>query len=167
MTTTSTTTRLAAFALVPLALLTACGGGSKTTDKVKASGLSKADYVAKSEALCAKANKDLEGLPAPTGAADLASTLDAGLGIAKTTTESLQALGAAQPDAAELNKIFLGPIGTQITELTAYLEKLKVAAPQGDAALQALGDPKLTAADLEAMKTYGFKDCVETADQNN
>jgi hypothetical protein len=81
MTTTFTGTLLAAFALVPLALLTACGGSSSS--KATASGLSKA------------------------------------------------------------------------------------ATPKGAAALQALGDPKLTAADLEAMKTYGFKDCVTTADQKN
>jgi hypothetical protein len=50
-----------ALAVLPLLLVTACGGGDD-----KAVGVSKAEFLTQSEALCKKANADFEALTLPT-----------------------------------------------------------------------------------------------------
>lgn len=151
------TRRLAALALMPLAALTAgCGGDD---DK----GLAKADYLAASEKICKAANDESDGLKEPTGPADVVPYFDEQIGIFDAATTKLEDLAAAQPDAANLKKIFIGPLRAQVEGFRAYKPKLEAAVKEGEEALAKLEDPVPVEADLDAMKAYGFDDCVESA----
>lgn len=172
----SRTAGAVALVLLPLA---GCGGGDDSTvaspsrsasstpsatPSPTPTGLAKADYVAQSEAACAKANADLDAVPEPTTPAELEPAFGKILTIADTTTTQLEQLAAAQPDKAELDRIFLAPLRGQVSGLRTYLPQLTAAAQKGEAAVEALGQPDLPKADLAAMTAYGFKECVTTAD---
>jgi hypothetical protein len=159
------TARLTAVAVLPLVLLTACGGGS---DSKKASGLSKADYIAKSEALCSKADKDTDALtPASDSPADITKALNDTLSLITKATAELTALADAQSDKAELHKIFIDPLQKQVVAYKAFLPTYVAALTQGADAADNLKEPDVESGDLAAMKTYGFKDCVTIADSDS
>jgi hypothetical protein len=155
------TARTTALVILPLALLTACGGGTKN-------GLSKADYLKKSEAICGTTNKAVDALPQPKAITDLPELLASTLTLAKKATADLRDLGDAQPDKATLHKIFLDPIAKQIKQIEAFEPQVRAAVAKGEAAVSALKDPTTSStADTKAMKAYGFDTCVTTAETGN
>lgn len=143
-----------ALALLPLALLTGCGGD----------GLSREAFVERAEAVCAEANRDLEAEREPETPAQIAPYFEQVLGTADAATRALEQLAADQPDAAELERIFLTPLRGQVDGLKDYLPEVQRAAEQGEQALDALQEPALPQADLPAMRAYGFDACVRTAE---
>lgn len=161
--------RRTALAVLPLALLAACGGSSDkatSTPSPTPAGLSKAAYIAASEAICTKANADIDAVPAPASVKDFPTSLQSTLTIADKATTDLEALGAKQADSTELTKTFLGPLRAQVTAIRAFLPKVAEAAAKGQAAVEALDEPKVPEADLAAMRAYGFTACVKSAEND-
>lgn len=151
-------------ALLPLALLVACSGSDKD---LIAAGLTKAEYVAKAEAICTKANADVKAQTLPTSPQALPAYVEKLLAIADRATRDVTALEPPEADKADLQAKVLTPLQGQITEGRAYLAKIKVAVSTNDQA--ELGrliasPPASSKADLEWMRGYGFKACVESAD---
>lgn len=155
---------------VPLALLlAACGGGTGTRGggtpaaSPTATGLSKADYLSRSEDVCARANANLPAPPASRDAASLDQYFTAFEITINAAADQLTLLAERQPDRVELDRMFLTPLQGQVKGLTAFAPRLEAAVKSGPAAVRALGGPTLPAADLAAMRAYGFKACVESA----
>lgn len=149
--------------LVPLALLAACGG----SDDDKGTGLSKAEYVSRAEAICTRANAAVKAEAFPTSPAALPGYVEALLAIADKATKEVVALEPPVADQADLQAKVLTPLEGQITEGRAYLAKIKVAVATNDQ--KELGrllasPPASSKADLDWMRGYGFKACVESAD---
>jgi len=152
-----------ALLLLPL-LLPGCSGSSK--DQV-ASGLSRADYVSKAEAICTRINKEVDKLAAPTTPQALQAFVEKGLELAETGTGELKALDPPEADRADLKAKVLDPLDGQLAEGRVFLEKVRTAVAKNDQA--ALGQlithpPTGSKADLAWMRSYGFKECVDAAD---
>lgn len=151
-------------AVLPLALLVSCAGSDKD---LIAAGLTKAEYVAKAEAICTRANAAVKAETFPTSPQALPAYVENLLQIAEQATKEVVALEPPAADKADLQAKVLTPLQGQITEGRAYLAKIKVAVSTNDQA--ELGrliasPPASSKADLDWMRGYGFKACVESAD---
>ncbi|MDP9182717.1 MAG: hypothetical protein M3P04_08090 [Actinomycetota bacterium] len=151
--------------ILPLVLLApACSGSDK--DRVS-SGLSKADYLTKAEAICTRINTDLHALTFPsTPEAVKAFALDT-LHIAEVGTKDIKQLEPPAADQAEIKVKLLDPLDGKIAEGKVYVDKIKAAVDSNDQ--QTLGalianPPTGSKADLAWMRSYGFKACVKAAD---
>ena len=149
-------------AVLPLVLIAACGGSD---DDQVSSGLSKAQYLVKTEAICATLNKDVDALPRPLSGAALAAFVEGTLRIVEEATSEIKALEPPAGDKAELEAKVLDPLDLRLTAGKAYLVEVKAAAAKKDQA--ALGrlivNPPASTADLTWMRSYGFRTCVEAA----
>lgn len=148
--------------LVPVLLLTACGGGSADVGSI-----SKADYIAQAEAICMKANTEQAALTTPTAINALAPYVSRIVAIADEATTSLQKLEVPKADAADLQKKVLSPLQAQLSAGHTYADEVTKAAKASDttALVKLLSNPPTkTTADLPWMKDYGFDECVKAAD---
>jgi hypothetical protein len=151
-------------ALVLLLLVAACGGssgGNKADEK--------ASYVAKAEAVCAKANTQLADAKKtqPTAVAGIPPYVHKLLDIAKSTLSDLSALNPPSKDAVDVKAKLLDPLGQQLADGTTFASQVDAAAKSGDnAKLTQLvfNPPTKTRVDLAWMRSYGFKACVTAAD---
>jgi hypothetical protein len=151
-------------ALVVLFLVAACGGssgGSKADTK--------ASYVAKAEAVCAKANTQLADAKktTPTAVAGIPPYVHKLLDIARSTLSDLTALSPPSKDAVDVKAKLLDPLGQQLADGTSFAAAVDAAAKSGDnAKLTQLvfNPPTKTRVDLAWMRSYGFKACVTAAD---
>lgn len=148
--------------LLTALLLSACSGGGGAT-----TGVSKADFLAAAEKICAQANTDQEALKTPTSVGALAPYVARVVEIAETATAELKELELPAADEADLTAKVLDPLQAQLTAGLAYADSVKAAADKNDfgALTKLLGDPPTDSkADLRWMKDYGFDACVEAAD---
>lgn len=150
--------------LVLLLLVAACGGSTGGNK-----GGEKAAYVAKAEAVCAKANTQLADAKktTPAGVADIPPYVHKLLDIARSTLTDLSALSPPSKDAVEVKGKLLDPLGQQLADGTTFAAQVDAAAKAGDnAKLTQLvfNPPTKTRVDLAWMRTYGFKACVTAAD---
>jgi len=144
--------------VLPVLLVAACGGSD---------GPSKSDYLAKAEAICKKANDDIDALAPPSDVKGIETFLNSLVATADQTTDELERLDTPKDDTDALQSKFLKPLRTQVDEGREWADKVKTAAASNDQAkvFAALGDaPKMTEADEKWMTGYGFKECVEAAD---
>jgi hypothetical protein len=144
--------------VLPLVLVAACGGGS--------SGSSKSDYLAKAEAICKDANAQVKKLTLPSDPAGFQRLVEKTLSIAESTTSKLKKLDPPSADKDEIKKKVITPLENQLAEARPYLDEVRKAVAKNDQ--NALGrllqnPPREHKADLDFMKTYGFKECVTTA----
>lgn len=149
--------------LLVLVLVAACSSGSAKV----ASGVSKADYLKKAEAVCAKANKEQNALKTPTEVKALAPYVSKVVAIADEASAGISALEAPKADKEEIDAKVLAPLKAQLVLGHDYADKVAAAAKADDqgALVQLLTHPPTdTKADLVWMKRYGFKECVDAAD---
>lgn len=155
-------------ALVPLlllpVLLAGCGGSAKSSTS---SGLSKAAYVSKAEAVCTRINTEIKKLAPPTTPKALQAFVEESLQIAEVGTGEIKALDPPSADRAAIKTKVLDPLDGQLAEGRVFLEKVKTAVAKNDQA--ALGQlithpPTGSKADLNWMRAYGFSECVTAAD---
>ena len=139
--------------------LTACGGGS---------GMSKADYVRKGNAICADQKHDVDALQTPdvdvqsndltkTQLTEVADFFEAGVRIQRATVTKLRGLGYPKGDRATLTKVY-----DQADEGADEMEAAGNAARAGDVskmrpALEQ-GTNDLDAAQ-HAINAYGLDKC--------
>jgi hypothetical protein len=152
--------------VVPVLLLAAACGGSDDKDQTS-SGLSKADYISKAEAICKKANADQEALSFPKTAAAFPTYVQGLLDLADKATKEIDALEPPAADKADLEAKVITPLKGQIELGRSYLEQIKAAVAKNDQ--KKLGElvaspPTGSKADLDWMRSYGFSACVESAD---
>ena len=150
--------------ILPILLLaTACGGSGK--DKVS-SGLSKADYLAKAEAICTRLNTEVNKLTFPASVKAVPGFVEETLQIAEVATGEIKALEPPAEDKADIKAKVLDPLDGQVAVGKTFLEQIKAAVAKNDTA--AVGrlianPPTGSKADLDWMRSYGFKQCVEAA----
>lgn len=146
--------RTATPVLLSLVVLTGCGSD----------GLPKDEFVSKAEAICEKANEDLDQEPELEDPDQITPYFERLLDTADEATSDLEELAADQPDEDEIQKIFLTPLRGQVEELQDYLPKIEEAVKdKGAEGLADLEEPDLPEADADAMEEYGFDACLETA----
>jgi hypothetical protein len=148
--------------VVPVLLLAAACGGSDD----KASELSKSDFVSKAEAICKKANTGQEALTFPTTAAGFPTYVQDLLELADKAEKEIEALEPPAADKADLEAKVITPLKGQIALGRTYLEDIKAAVAKNDQQKlsQLVASPPTGAkADLEWMKSYGFKECLDSA----
>jgi hypothetical protein len=153
-------------ALVLLLLVAACGGSS---DGAGGGGNSKADYLSKAEAICAKANTEIDAAKKnlPTGTAEVPAYVHKLLDFAKQTLEDLTLLSPPEADAADVKAKLIDPLTQQYADGQTFAGKVDAAAAKNDdqALTQlVLNPPTKTRVDVAWMKGYGFKACVTAAD---
>lgn len=153
--------RRASLVLSPLVLtllvLPACGGGDEQA---------KAAYVEQAEAVCARANAARQAVPAATSAAGIPKAVRALVDVAAGATAELAALKPPEKDAAQIQEKFVGPLQSQVQDGQAYAARVQAAkGSDAGALLRLLAEaPTETRADLEFLRDYGFRACVEAAD---
>lgn len=150
--------------LLPVLLLTACSGGSGS------SGVSKAAYLKKAEAVCTKAVTQQNALKAPASIPAFAVYVRSLVTIAQKTTESLAGLKPPDADKKALQDKVLTPLQEQLKTAQTFADNLEAATKKNDqAALNRLAanTPTKPKADLEFMRGYGFQSCVDAADTSN
>ena len=152
-----------ALLLLPL-LLSGCGGSDKDQ---ASSGLSRAEYVTKAEAICTRINKEVDKLTAPSTPQALQEFVEKSLQLAESGTQELKALDPPASDRTDLKTKVLDPLDGQLAAGRTFLEQVRTAVAKNDQA--ALGQlithpPTGSKADLNWMRSYGFRECVDAAD---
>ena len=150
-------------ALVLLLLVAACGGSSE------GKGDPKADYLSKAEAICTKANTEIDAAKknTPAGTDEVPAYVHKLLAFAKTTLDQLSALTPPSADAAEVKAKLIDPLTQQYADGQTFAGKVDEAAAKNDSATLTqlvFNPPTKTRVDIAWMKSYGFKACVTTAD---
>lgn len=153
--------KIALLLVLPLAVA-GCGGGS-------GDGGAKKTYLAKAEAICAKANAQLETAKKeqPSAIPAVPPYVHRLVDIARDDVNALSALTPPSKDASALQAKVIQPLRVQLQEGENYAKKIDAAAARKDpAALTQLvfNPPTTTHADIAWMKSYGFKACVKAAD---
>ena len=149
--------------LLPLALAVGCGGGTTPPP----GGVSKAAYLGQAEAICAKANADQKALKTPSAIGELAPYVAKVVALADSATQAVDALEPPRADRADVQAKVLQPLKAQLVEGHTYAAKVAVAAQKGDqkALVSLLSNPPTgSKADLRWMRSYGFVECVKSAD---
>jgi len=148
----------------------ACGGESDPQASPSASpsatALSKAEYVAKVNAICARVEADAQNVPEPKTADDYLSVVQTFISTIETAQAELRALTPPAADAAEVEAKFLAANDQQALALKVALPALQAAAQSDDtaAAEKAFGEA-VTAAETtdeqdEFATSYGLTSCV-------
>jgi hypothetical protein len=156
-----------AFCLLPALIAAGCGGddaGSPSNAQTGATPISKSDYVAQSDALCAQANQFVRGLNLSIasslrqgdyqGAAD---AIDAQLARIKPLYAELLNLPKPAGDEATLNKL-----NDARSETNALIEQFSAAIrAQDNAEIRSVTDELDQAGkrSQELSAAYGFKTC--------
>jgi hypothetical protein len=149
-----------AFLLVPLLLVAGCGGGSTPASPEKKA------YIARAEAICAKANADTKALTNPQAASDLAPYVAKVVVIADAALKAIDGLTPPAADKPALDKHVFTPLAAQVIEAHAYAAKVAAADKVHDEAALThltLNAPTGSKADLKWMRSYGFSACVDAA----
>jgi hypothetical protein len=113
--------RLLALAVLIAGLLAGCGGGSGR--------LSKAEYVKRADAICAKYNAKLKALARPTSIGALPDYVDKALPLARRGDDELRSLKPPK-DEEQTAKEWLD----QNDSVVGSMERLRDAAKKGDRA---------------------------------
>ena len=151
-----------ALVVVPLIAVTACSGTSSGALQKARSA-----YLQQAEAVCQKGNDEQKTLKKPASATELSPFVDAVVRLADETTTAMLKLSPPKQDRAGLDQHVFTPLHTQLTALRAYADQVRAAASKHDsiALTKLLSDPpNKTAADLDWMRSYGFRQCVDLAD---
>ena len=151
--------------VLPLLAVAACSGSSSSDAEAV-----KTDYILEAEDICSKAIADQKALKSPTSATELSPYVDAIVRIADESTTSLQKLKPPSADKAALAEHVFDPLHGQLVKLRDYADKVRAASKSNDqvALVKLLSDPpNKTAADLDWMRRYGFRQCVDAADTSN
>ena len=151
-------------ALVLVLLVAACGGSSGGD-----SGDPKADYLGKAEAICAKANTQIDAAKknTPAGTAEVPAYVHKLLDLAKQTLEDLSLLSPPKADAAQVKAKLIDPLTQQYADGQTFAGKVDEAAAKNDTQTLTqlvFNPPTKTRVDVAWMKSYGFKECVTAAD---
>lgn len=152
-----------ALVLLPLLTVTACSAGSSSAAAEKA----KADYLAKAEVICTKANKEQAALKKPLSSADLAPYVHSLVSIADRSTTALLLLTPPQADGKDLHAQLLDPLTAQLAKARTFDAAVAKAVKAKDQVglVKLLSDPPTkTVANLTWMRSYGFHACVDAAD---
>ena len=152
--------------LVAVLLVAACGGGGDGDSSAKKA------YVNKAEAICERANEQLEQAKKnqPTSSAAVSAYVKQLVDIAVSNLDGLAELEPPAEDRADIDAKVLEPLRTQLKAAEAYQAEVDAAVVAKDnAALLRLvqNPPTQTKADLAFMKDYGFDACVTAADTAN
>ncbi len=153
--------RRALLVLPALLLVPACSGGDAEA---------KAAYLERAEAVCAKANAAQTALTTPSAADAIPTYVRSVVTVAGDASADLDALEAPEGDRAEIEEKFLAPLREQVALGRTYADEVEATSKKGDTAgvLRLLGSaPLQTKADLEFLKSYGFKACVDAADTSS
>src|SRR3954447_17006589 len=112
-------------ALVLVLLVAACGGSSGG-----AKGNPKADYLSKAEAICAKANTQIDAAKrnTPAGTDGVPAYVHKLLDLAKQTLDDLSVLSPPSSDAAEVKTKLLDPLTQQYADGQTFAGKVDEAA---------------------------------------
>jgi hypothetical protein len=137
--------------------VTSCGGGH---------ALTKSEFIAKADAICAKATTDANALPQPQSPPELVSLAQKTADIVESTIKKLSALKAAPKDKAVLRDNLIAP---SQSELSAAKHFIAEATPVKNDVAQVEGLANQFTKDTQAIHTndpalaaYGFKDCAKT-----
>lgn len=144
--------------VVPLLLVAACSGSDSPTRK---------DFVARSETVCAEANKQFDALPAPSDTAGVLTYVERLVQVAADATTRLDALEVPKKDAHAVEAKMMTPLRSEVAAGRTFVAKIRTAVQKRDqAALATLiaHPPTPTRADLGWMRGYGFRQCVTMAD---
>jgi hypothetical protein len=152
-----------ALALSCLLLLSACGGG----DDDAGSGLSKAEYLTKAEAICKQAAVEVKAEPFPSTPKAFPGYAAKLIEVAERVRAEVAALDPPEADEKDLSTKVLEPLDKKLQEGRVYQKALQTAVDKNDTKRlgELVGGPATkTKPDLAWMRSYGFKECVEVAD---
>jgi len=169
--------RLATLVLVLGISLVACGGSKSSSSDSAAKAttttvapLTKAEFIAKADPICAKASSQVDAQPEPKSANELVTLVKNIVGIIKPAIADLRALPAAAEDAAVFKEHFLDPNQAQLDAADRFLAAVPGA--NGDEAkITALAEKfdketsdaqNASEAHDKALKDFGFSDCAKT-----
>jgi len=128
--------------------------------------LTKSQFIAKADPICAKATADSNALPQPQSPPELVSLAQKTAHIVESTIKQLRALKAARKDKAVLQDNLISPLQA---ELDAAKHFIADATPVKNDVDQVEGLANQFTKDTQAIKTndpalaaYGFDACAKT-----
>ncbi|MDX6633550.1 MAG: hypothetical protein QOG09_823 [Solirubrobacterales bacterium] len=154
---------LAALLALSSLALAACGGDngvpitSFPTPTVATQALTKTDYIAQADAVCAEANAALGSLPA-TDAATLATQK---VDISQNLVDQLDALGLPTEDETTLQRYLDAE-----NQILDNQKKIQLAQQRGDTSTTATFTTAISTAEADAKaaaESYGFQECGKGA----
>lgn len=144
-----------ALLLTGLALLTACGGGNDA----------KAAYVERAEAVCERAQQDVEALTPPTTGAGFAPYAEQLVAIVEQAQQDLAALTPPEDDRAELQERVLTPLAEVVDQGREFAAKVRAAGSNQLQLLPLLSQrPTTDAIDTDFLRDYGLDTCAEAVE---
>jgi len=162
----------------PTASTSSPGGSSAATSKASGTGtLSKADFIAKADAVCSSIDTQVKDLPTPTSQTDYAgilADLSGTQSLFQTYIAQIEPLIAQSPDQAALTSNWLAVEKSDyVAALPAPTEMLQALQAKDPVAIDAAGSKLDSAPDHSAdmatyLKSYGLTDCYQLeSDQSN
>ena len=170
--------RIAALVLVTAIALTGCGKSSKSssaktappTTTTTAPPLTKAEFIAQADPICAKTTADINAVPEPKTTNAEVEAIRTLAGIIKPALAELSALNGAPADVAVLKQHFIDPNQGSLAAAERFLaavpsangDEKKIKALEDTFGKEADAAQKNSEADDAALKAYGFNDCAKT-----
>ena len=144
--------RAVAVAMAVAAVAAACGGGDGGGDR-----LTKEQYIAEADAICADINEQLDALGEPGNLEEVAELAESAVGIQEEALEKLRALQPPEADEATLNEAY-----ELLDQQVVLGNEIADAARDGDAASITAIIGQLEGIDNQADQIaidYGLTEC--------
>ena len=128
------------------------------------SGLSKADYVAQANEICAEADDKTDAIATPTQPADIAPYLEKGVEIQEEALDKLEALEPPADDADRIQKELITPYRELVKAVKAVGSEVEKAGNDQAAVLKSLDglkDVDTETANDFALE-YGLDQCADS-----
>jgi hypothetical protein len=142
-------------AAATLPVLAGCGGSGDAAPTT--TSLSRADYLARADAICARVDAKIRAIPAPRSVTQLIGIADKNLAYTEPAVRRLRALTAPADFAPQAREVVDG-----LAHQIALIRRLREAAASNDVhAIDEIGvEGKQASAKLgTAASAAGFKDC--------
>jgi hypothetical protein len=145
--------------------------GATTTTRISGATMTKAEFIAQADAICADTTTKINALPAPSptaGPSAVGPYIQMTLDILDPALQRLATLPAAPSDAKVLQQNLIAPTRVEDDAAHTFLNAMQAAQGNTTAQQRALDtfsaaavDPAQTAHD-QALSSFGFKACATT-----
>lgn len=144
-----------ALLLVPVLLLSACGGDDSDP---------RAEFLAAADTICAEAKADFDATTRPTDPDALDDYVDGIVRVLEQAQTDLAALTLPPDDAVDLRSELLDPLAADVKAAQEFAAKVRAADGNGAKLLPLLGQRPKTTVDVAYARSFGLGSCADAAE---